>query len=44
MKRLVEFPSETGKPILVEVEDVGFAGETRRSLSRPGAVSLLLRS
>src|SRR3712207_2358500 len=37
MKRLVEFPSETGAPILVEVEDVGLAGETRRGLS-PSAV------
>lgn len=33
MKRLVEFPSESGEPILVEVEDVGFGGETRRGLS-----------
>jgi len=33
VKRLVEFPSETGEPILVEVEDVGLAGETRRGLS-----------
>jgi hypothetical protein len=37
MKRLVEFPSESGEPILVEVEDVGFSGETRRGLS-PSAV------
>jgi hypothetical protein len=37
MKQLVEFPSETGEPILVEVEDVGLAGETRRGLS-PSAV------
>lgn len=37
MRRLVEFPSETGEPILVEVEDVGLAGETRRGLS-PSAV------
>jgi hypothetical protein len=37
MRRLVEFPSETGEPILVEVEDVRLAGETRRSLS-PSAV------
>jgi hypothetical protein len=33
VKRLVEFPSESGEPILVEVEDVGFGGETRRGLS-----------
>lgn len=37
MKRLVEFPSDTGESILVEVEDVGLAGETRRGLS-PSAV------
>jgi hypothetical protein len=37
MKRLVEFPSDSGEPILVEVEDVGLAGETRRGLS-PSAV------
>src|ERR671910_3628186 len=37
MKRLVEFPSDTGDPILVEVEGVGLAGETRRGLS-PSAV------
>jgi hypothetical protein len=37
MKRLVEFPSEHGEPILVEVEDVGFSSETRRGLS-PSAV------
>jgi hypothetical protein len=29
MKRLVEFPPESGEPILVEVEDMGLAGETR---------------
>jgi hypothetical protein len=33
MKRLVEFPSDSGEPILVEVEDVGLPGETRRGLS-----------
>ena len=33
MKRLVEFPSDSGEPILVEVEDVGLSGETRRGLS-----------
>jgi Trypsin-co-occurring domain 1 len=33
MKRLVEFSSESGEPILVEVEDVGLGGETRRGLS-----------
>jgi hypothetical protein len=32
MKRLVEFPSDNGN-ILVEVEDVGLPGETRRGLS-----------
>jgi NTP-dependent ternary system trypsin peptidase co-occuring protein len=37
MKRLVEFPSESGEPILVEVEEGGFGGETRRGLS-PSAV------
>jgi hypothetical protein len=37
VKRSVEFPSESGEPILVEVEDVGFGGETRRGLS-PSAV------
>jgi hypothetical protein len=37
MKRLVEFPSGTGEAILVEVEDVGLSGETRRGLS-PSAV------
>jgi Trypsin-co-occurring domain 1 len=37
MKHLVEFPSESGEPILVEVEDVGLGGETRRGLS-PSAV------
>jgi len=33
MRRLVEFPSESGEPILVEVEGVGLSGETRRGLS-----------
>jgi len=33
MKRLVEFPSESGEPVLAEVEDLGLAGETRRGLS-----------
>jgi hypothetical protein len=37
VKRLVEFPSETGEPILVEVDDVGLGDETRRGLS-PSAV------
>jgi hypothetical protein len=37
MKRLVEFPSGSGEPILVEIEDVGLSGETRRGLS-PSAV------
>jgi hypothetical protein len=38
MRRLVEFPSETGEPILVEVEDAGFGGETRRGLSASAVV------
>ena len=33
MRRLVEFPSDSGEPILVEVEDLGLSGETRRGLS-----------
>jgi hypothetical protein len=34
MKRLVEFPSETGDPILVEAEDLQpTGGTTRRGLS-----------
>jgi len=37
MRRLVEFPSEGGEPILVEVEDVGLGDATRRGLS-PSAV------
>src|SRR5215203_441247 len=37
MRRLVEFPSDSGEPILVEVEDLGLSGETRRGLS-PSAV------
>jgi hypothetical protein len=37
MKHLVEFPSESGEPILVEVEDVGLG-------ARRGVGSLLLRS
>jgi hypothetical protein len=37
MRRLVEFSSDSGEPILVEVEDVGLAGKTRRGLS-PSAV------
>jgi hypothetical protein len=37
MKRRVEFPSESGGPILVEVEDAGLGGETRRGLC-PSAV------
>ena len=32
MKRLVEFPSESGETILVEVEDVVPGGGTRRGL------------
>ena len=38
MKQLVEFPSESGEPILVEVEDMGLAGETRRGLSTTAVV------
>jgi hypothetical protein len=38
MKRLVEFPSESGEPILVEVEDVGQGGEMRRGLSTSAVV------
>ena len=38
MKRLVEFPSGSGEPILVEVEDVGLSGETRRGLSTSAVV------
>jgi hypothetical protein len=38
MKRLVEFPSDSGEPILVEVEDVGLSGETRRGLSASAVV------
>ena len=37
MKRLVEFPSNSGEPILVEVEDISRSGETRRGLF-PSAV------
>jgi hypothetical protein len=37
MKRLVEFPSESGKAILVEVEEGRLGGEMRRGLS-PSAV------
>ncbi len=33
MKRLVEFPSENGQVILVEVDDLGSSGPTRRGLS-----------
>ncbi len=38
MKRLVEFPSESGEPILVEVQDAGGAGEPRRGLSTSAVV------
>ena len=40
MKRLVEFPSESGEPIVVEVEDLelGGGGTTRRGLSPSGVV------
>jgi hypothetical protein len=37
MKRLVEFPSESGEAILVEVEEARLGGDTRRGLS-PSAV------
>jgi NTP-dependent ternary system trypsin peptidase co-occuring protein len=37
MKRLVEFPSEGGETILVEVEEARLGGDTRRGLS-PSAV------
>src|SRR5215208_3247381 len=37
MRRLVAFPSDSGELILVEVEDLGLSGETRRGLS-PSAV------
>jgi hypothetical protein len=40
MRRLVEFPSDTGEPILVEVEDVGLSGETRRGLFPSAVVEL----
>jgi len=39
MKRLVEFPSDSGEPILMEVEDVAFGGETRRWLAIPSRLS-----
>ena len=38
MRRLVEFPSDTGEPILVEVEDLGLSGGTRRGLSASAVV------
>src|SRR5918992_5486330 len=38
MKRLVEFPSDGGEPILVEVEDLGLSGEPRRGLSTSAVV------
>src|SRR5215204_626805 len=38
MKRLVEFRSDSGEPILVEVEDVGLSGEARRGLSASAVV------
>lgn len=40
MKRLIEFPSESGDPILVEVEDheLTGGGKTRRGLSTSGVV------
>ena len=38
MKRLVEFSSESGEPILIETEDVGVGGETRRGLSTSAVV------
>jgi len=41
MKRLVEFPSDSGDPIVVEVEDIelaGGGGTTRRGLSPSGVI------
>ncbi|MDQ3965616.1 MAG: hypothetical protein M3246_04065 [Actinomycetota bacterium] len=39
MKRLVEFPSESGEPVLVEVEDLDpTGGTTRRGLSASAVV------
>ena len=38
MKGFVEFPSDTGEPILVQVEDVGLGSETRRGLSTSAVV------
>ncbi len=38
MRRLVKFPSGSGESILVEVEDVALAGETRRGLSSSAMV------
>jgi hypothetical protein len=38
MKKLVEFPSESEVPILIEVEDVGLGGETRRGMSTSAVV------
>ena len=38
MKRLVEFPSESGEPIMVEVEDLEPTGGTRRGLSTSAMV------
>jgi hypothetical protein len=39
VKRLIEFPSESGEPIVVEVEDPELTGgTTRRSLSPSGVV------
>ncbi len=38
MKRLVEFPSDGGGTIMVEVEDLAPAGQTRRGLSTSAVV------
>lgn len=39
MKRLVEFTSESGEPIMVEVEDAALAGgTTRRGMSASGVI------
>ncbi len=38
MTRLVEFPFESGEPILVEVQAPGGAGELRRGLSTSAVV------
>ena len=39
MKRIVEFPTETGESVLVEVEDTQPAGPTRRGMTASSVVS-----